>query len=193
MMTDAGLRRVMLPDAALEVDVRGCEPVVLIQTALLADEFEPIASSPALRDDYRLVPYHRRGYAGSSPVRGRGSIPRDAMDCRRLLAEPIRTAASALTRGSGQRLGLADVFQTCDHPARFDLGRVTGVRGGQGDLRHLALGARLSTAPLVRVDRRCQIHGTSHPRTNVMKTMFVSKGRAGVVHQHKRGPDGDCP
>lgn len=88
MMTDAGLRRVMLPDAALEVDVRGCgEPVVLIQTALLADEFEPIASSPALRDDYRLVLYHRRGYAGSSPVRGRGSIPRDAMDCRRLLAE----------------------------------------------------------------------------------------------------------
>ncbi|HKA69085.1 MAG TPA: alpha/beta hydrolase [Actinomycetes bacterium] len=77
-----------LPDATLEVDVRGSgEPVVLIQTALMADEFEPIASRPELRDEYRIVLYHRRGYAGSSPVHGRGSIPRDAVDCRRLLAE----------------------------------------------------------------------------------------------------------
>jgi pimeloyl-ACP methyl ester carboxylesterase len=87
-MTDAGMRRVMLPYATLEVDVRGSgEPVVLIQTALMADEFEPIASRAALRDEYRIVLYHRRGYAGSSPVQGRGSIPRDAVDCQRLLAE----------------------------------------------------------------------------------------------------------
>jgi pimeloyl-ACP methyl ester carboxylesterase len=87
-MTDAGMRRVTLPDATLEVDVRGSgEPIVLIQTALVADEFEPIASRPALRDNHTIVLYHRRGYAGSSPVQGPGSIPRDAIDCRRLLAE----------------------------------------------------------------------------------------------------------
>jgi hypothetical protein len=48
MMADAGMRRVTLPDATLEVGVCGSgEPVVLIQTALIADEFEPVASNPA--------------------------------------------------------------------------------------------------------------------------------------------------
>jgi len=87
-MADARMGHVVLPDTTLEVDVRGSgEPVVLIQTALLADEFEPIASTPVLRDNYTIILYHRRGYAGSSPVHGPGSILRDALDCRRLLAE----------------------------------------------------------------------------------------------------------
>jgi pimeloyl-ACP methyl ester carboxylesterase len=87
-MVDSGIRRVIVPDAALEVEVRGSgEPVVLIQTALIADEFEPIASTLGLRADHTIVLYHRRGYAGSSPVQGPGSIPRDAIDCQRLLAE----------------------------------------------------------------------------------------------------------
>jgi hypothetical protein len=60
---------------------------VLIQTALIADEFEPVASEPALRDSYMTVLSHRRGYAGSSPAWGPGSISGDAVDCRRLLAE----------------------------------------------------------------------------------------------------------
>jgi pimeloyl-ACP methyl ester carboxylesterase len=88
MMPDAGRRRVTLPGVTLEVDVRGSgEPVVLIQTALIADEFEPVAGEPPLRDNYTVVLYHRRGYAGSSPADGPGSISRDALDCRRLLAE----------------------------------------------------------------------------------------------------------
>ena len=88
MMADAGRRHVVLLDATLEVDVRGSgEPIVLIQTALVADEFVPIASRPVLRDNYTIVLYHRRGYAGSSPIQGPGSIVRDAIDCRRLLAE----------------------------------------------------------------------------------------------------------
>lgn len=59
---------------------------MLIQTALVADEFLPLAGEPALRDRYRVVRYHRRGYGGSSPVEGPGSISRDAADCRALLA-----------------------------------------------------------------------------------------------------------
>jgi hypothetical protein len=51
------MRRVALPGATLEVGVRGSgEPVVLIQTALIADEFEPVANEPALRDNYMTVP-----------------------------------------------------------------------------------------------------------------------------------------
>jgi pimeloyl-ACP methyl ester carboxylesterase len=87
-MRDPGMRLVRLPGATLEVGVRGSgEPVVLIQTALIAGEFEPVAGDPALEDDYLIVLYHRRGYAGSSPAGEPGSVHRDARDCRQLLAE----------------------------------------------------------------------------------------------------------
>jgi pimeloyl-ACP methyl ester carboxylesterase len=80
-------RRVVLPDAVLEVAVRGSgEPIVLIQTALTADEFLPLASQSELQDHYQVILYHRRGYVGSTPVQGPGSIERDALDCRRLLS-----------------------------------------------------------------------------------------------------------
>jgi pimeloyl-ACP methyl ester carboxylesterase len=78
--------RVRVDGAELEVDVRGSgEPVVLIQTALTADELRPLMNQPGLRDHFMLMHYHRRGYAGSTPVRGGGSIQRDARDCRALL------------------------------------------------------------------------------------------------------------
>lgn len=62
------------------------EPVVFIQTALTADELRPVATDPGL-DGYRKILYHRRGYAGSSPVTGPGSVRRDAADCGALLTE----------------------------------------------------------------------------------------------------------
>jgi hypothetical protein len=41
-MVGSGIRRVIVSDAALEVEVRGSgEAVVLFQIALIADEFEP--------------------------------------------------------------------------------------------------------------------------------------------------------
>ena len=52
---------------------------------MIADEFLPLASQFELHDPYQVILYHRRGYAGSSPVQGRGSIERDALDCQRLL------------------------------------------------------------------------------------------------------------
>lgn len=62
------------------------EPVVFIQTALTADELRPVTTEPAL-DGYRKILYYRRGYNGSSPVTGPGSIQRDAADCAALLTE----------------------------------------------------------------------------------------------------------
>src|SRR4029450_638359 len=85
-MAGAALRPVSVPDAAVEVELRvSGEPVVLIHTALTADEFLPLAGQPELQDNYRVILYHRRGYAGSSPARGPGSIERDALDCRHVL------------------------------------------------------------------------------------------------------------
>ncbi|GAA2144289.1 alpha/beta hydrolase [Nocardioides koreensis] len=80
-------RRVSVSDAVLEVTDRGSgEPLVLIQTALIADELLPLADDPGLRDHFRVIAHHRRGYGRSSPVAGAGSIERDADDCRELLA-----------------------------------------------------------------------------------------------------------
>lgn len=80
------MRLISIGEADLEVDVRGSgEPVVLIQTALTADQFLPLADQPSLRDAYRVILFHRRGYGNSSRVDGPGSISLDAKDCRDLL------------------------------------------------------------------------------------------------------------
>lgn len=78
-------RLVTVPAAVLEASITGSgDPVVFIQTALTADELVPLATDPAL-EGHRRVVYHRRGYAGSTPVDGAGSIVRDAEDCAALL------------------------------------------------------------------------------------------------------------
>lgn len=78
---------IAIGEVRLEVVDRGSgEPVVFVQTGLTADELLPLASDPAFDGD-RTILYHRRGYAGSSPADGPGSIPRDADDCAGLLAE----------------------------------------------------------------------------------------------------------
>jgi pimeloyl-ACP methyl ester carboxylesterase len=91
---------IALGDLDLEVAVRGSgEPVVLIQTALMADEFMPMADRLSLGDEYQVIVYHRRGYGGSSRVEGPGSILRDAGDCLDLL--------DALSIGSAHVVGVS--------------------------------------------------------------------------------------
>lgn len=80
-------KSIKVAEAELEVsDVGVGEPVVLVQTALMADELQHLATHPSLRA-YRRIAYHRRGYAGSSPAEGSRSIEREAADCRALLDE----------------------------------------------------------------------------------------------------------
>src|SRR5688572_9166993 len=68
----------------LEYEVRGDgEPVVLIHAALVADFFAPLMGRPELAA-YRLVRYHRAGYAGSGPGDG-VDIGRHAAHCHALL------------------------------------------------------------------------------------------------------------
>ena len=69
------------------------ESVVVIQTALDADELLPLAEHIAATRRYQAISYHRRGYAGSGPTGGTPSIERDAADCRRLLAVLAATPA----------------------------------------------------------------------------------------------------
>lgn len=77
---------VKLGDAHLELDVSGRgEPVVLIHGALIADAFLPLAANTDLARDFRLIVYHRRGYAGSSPLTRTTSLGEQAADCLALL------------------------------------------------------------------------------------------------------------
>jgi pimeloyl-ACP methyl ester carboxylesterase len=75
-----------LDGVELEYEMRGAgEPVMLMHAGVCADFFQPLSEEPALTDQYRLVRYHRVGYAGSSCLTGAVSIAQQAAHCRSLM------------------------------------------------------------------------------------------------------------
>jgi pimeloyl-ACP methyl ester carboxylesterase len=77
--------RASLDGTDLEYEVSGTgEPVVFIHGAFIADTFRPLLAEPSLAGRYRLILYHRRGYAGSSRASGPVSVALQAADCRAL-------------------------------------------------------------------------------------------------------------
>ena len=80
------MERASLDGAELEYEVSGTgESVVFIHGAFIADTFRPLLAEPSLADRYRLILYHRRGYAGSSRTSESSSIVQQAADCWALL------------------------------------------------------------------------------------------------------------
>jgi pimeloyl-ACP methyl ester carboxylesterase len=80
------MERARTDGAELEYEVSGRgEPAVFIHGAFIADTFRPLLAEPSLAGRYRLILYHRRGYAGSSRASGPVSVARQAADCRALL------------------------------------------------------------------------------------------------------------
>jgi pimeloyl-ACP methyl ester carboxylesterase len=78
--------RAALDDVELEYEIQGTgEPVVLVHAGVCADFFTPLLKEPALTGRYRLLSYHRVGYAGSSRVVGAVSIAQQAAHCRSLM------------------------------------------------------------------------------------------------------------
>lgn len=72
--------------ARLEVEVLGeGDPLVVIQTALYADELRPLAAMLAAGGAHRVVHYHRRGYAESEPLTQPSTIEHEVADLRALL------------------------------------------------------------------------------------------------------------
>jgi pimeloyl-ACP methyl ester carboxylesterase len=70
----------------LEYELRGSgQPVVLIHWGVSAVWAEPLLDEPALADRYRLLSYHRAGFAGSSRVEGPLSMAEHAEHCRLLM------------------------------------------------------------------------------------------------------------
>jgi pimeloyl-ACP methyl ester carboxylesterase len=80
------LERARTDGAELEYEVSGRgEPAVFIHGAFIADTFRPLLAEPSLEGRYRLILYHRRGYAGSSRASEPVSVAQQATDCRALL------------------------------------------------------------------------------------------------------------
>jgi pimeloyl-ACP methyl ester carboxylesterase len=102
------MQRVNLNGADVEYTVQGTgEPLVLIHGALLADAFSPLLVAPRIANHYRVIAYHRRGFAGSSRVSAPFMIEQQAADGRALL----RHLGSTRTHIAGHSYGAAIALQ----------------------------------------------------------------------------------
>lgn len=78
------MKRAPVQGGELEYEIRGeGEPVLLIHGSLIAGTFLPIMEEPSLAN-YRLIRYHRRGYAGSTAPADK-STKQEAADAVALL------------------------------------------------------------------------------------------------------------
>ena len=108
-------QRAALPDVTLEYRLRGTgDTVVLVHGGLIADALEPLARSRAM-SGYRVLSWHRVGYANSSPAAGRASIVSQAAQLAQLMRHLGIGRAHVVGHSSG---GLIALQLAMDHPER---------------------------------------------------------------------------
>jgi pimeloyl-ACP methyl ester carboxylesterase len=108
------MERATVGDVELEYELKGSgEPVLLIPPGPLAGAFLPLQSEQALIGRHRLIRYHRRGQAGSTPAAAPVSFADHASDAASLLDHlGVRRAHVA-----GHSTGGAIALQLAlDHP-----------------------------------------------------------------------------
>jgi len=107
------MERVKVNGVELEYEVIGAGEPVLLISPVLADGFLPLLSEPALADRYQLIPYHKRGWVGSTHTPPPVSIADHAADAAALLDHlGVRHAHIA-----GHSSGAAVAVQLAlDHP-----------------------------------------------------------------------------
>lgn len=72
--------------ANLEYRIQGSgESLVLIHGSILAAAFSPLLSEPSIANKYRVITYHRRGFAASSRATPGLTIRQQAADCHALI------------------------------------------------------------------------------------------------------------
>ena len=82
------LKRASVNGVGLEYELCGDgEPVVLIHWGVSAIWAAPLLDQPALAGRYRLLSYHRAGFAGSSRVAGSVTMATHASHCQLLMRE----------------------------------------------------------------------------------------------------------
>jgi pimeloyl-ACP methyl ester carboxylesterase len=101
------LDRVAVNGTELEYELRGTgEPVVLIHWGVGAIWAEPLLDQPTLADRYRLLSYHRAGYAGSSRLDGPATMAAHAAHCHLLMRELGITTAHIVGHSSSVSVAL---------------------------------------------------------------------------------------
>ncbi len=111
------MERAAVDDGEIEYEVQGSgEPVLLIHGAHIADAFAPLMDQSAL-EDYQLIRYRRRGYAGSAPAGGPPEefLRQAAADAAALLDHLDIDRAHIAGHSSGGVIGLQLAM---DHPDR---------------------------------------------------------------------------
>jgi pimeloyl-ACP methyl ester carboxylesterase len=129
------MERAALDGIELEYEIRGAgEPVVLMHAGVCADFFKPLVEEPALADHYRLVRYHRVGYAGSSRLAGPVSIAQQAAHCRSLMRHLGIERAHLVGHSSSAMMALQlalDAPETVQTLALLDAARPAPPREAQ--------------------------------------------------------------
>ncbi len=100
----------------LEYEIVGSGEPVLLINPLLADGFLPLLSEPALAGDYRLIRYHRRGWAGSTHTPPPVTITDHASDAAALLKALGITRAHVVGHSSGAAVAVQFAL---DYPQRL--------------------------------------------------------------------------
>src|SRR3954470_20977969 len=131
----ATMERIAVGDAELEFDEQGSgDPVIFIHGSGPADSWLPVAAEPAVRDDYHVIRYHRRGSAGSSPVQGPVAVKHQAADCRALLDALGIPKAHVVGHSYGGAIALQlalDAPEAVQTLALFELAMAFSVPSGQ--------------------------------------------------------------
>jgi pimeloyl-ACP methyl ester carboxylesterase len=101
------MKRAAVDGLELEYELRGSgEPIVLIHWGLCAGWAEPLLQEPALGDRYRLLSYHRAGFAGSDPVEGPIGMGDHAAHCALLMRHVGIERAHVVGHSSSAQIAL---------------------------------------------------------------------------------------
>ena len=110
------MERVQLNGADIEYEVRGSGvPVVFIHGSILSDGFVPVIEQTGIAENFQIVHYRRRGYAGSSRAVAGMTMQGWAGDCIALLNH--LGIASAHVAGHSFGAGIA-LQMAIDAPGR---------------------------------------------------------------------------
>jgi pimeloyl-ACP methyl ester carboxylesterase len=165
----------------LEYELQGRgEPVVLIHWGLCAAWAEPFIDEPVLADHFRLMSYHRAGFAGSDQLGGPVSMAAHAAHCARLLRHLGIERAHIVGHSSSAVIALQLAL---DFRARCTRSRSWSRRGpsrrprSRPDLSAISWRPRCSTtAPATRPALSTPSPGRSSDRTTVARWSRESPG-----------------
>jgi pimeloyl-ACP methyl ester carboxylesterase len=110
------MERASVNGVELEYEVQGKgEPVILVHGGLLCDEMTPLVREPALTSQFRVINYHRRGFAGSTQTQGRAVIADQAKDCKALLDHLGVKRAHVCGHSSGGMIAIQVALDAPEH------------------------------------------------------------------------------